>query len=124
MSEIGDTPGDQPRIEHAAALAARADELPPWSPQDFEALLREKGTSYHIYHPFHVMMAEGKLTRAQLQGWVANRFYYQISMPPGSFTSPISKPSWSRMRWIHSRRIGRSGQFDRMAASLTGIEIW
>ena len=53
----------------------------PWSAQEFEARLRGKSTSYHIHHPFHVMMAEGKLTRAQLQGWVANRFYYQISIP-------------------------------------------
>jgi pyrroloquinoline-quinone synthase len=27
------------------------------------------------------MMAEGKLNAAQLRGWVANRFYYQISIP-------------------------------------------
>jgi pyrroloquinoline-quinone synthase len=27
------------------------------------------------------MMAEGKLTQKQLQGWVANRFYYQIAIP-------------------------------------------
>jgi len=26
-------------------------------------------------------MAEGKLTPSQLRGWVANRFYYQISIP-------------------------------------------
>ena len=53
----------------------------PWNQQEFEDKLRGKSTSYHIHHPFHVMMAEGKLTRAQLQGWVANRFYYQISIP-------------------------------------------
>ena len=53
----------------------------PWSAQEFEARLRGKSSSYHIHHPFHVMMAEGQLTRAQLQGWVANRFYYQISIP-------------------------------------------
>lgn len=53
----------------------------PWSKEEFEALLRGKSTSYHIHHPFHLMMAEGKLTREQLQGWVANRFYYQISIP-------------------------------------------
>ena len=41
MSEIGYTPGDQPSIEHTAALTVRADDLPPWSPQEFEALLRE-----------------------------------------------------------------------------------
>ncbi len=73
-----------PEAAHAELLAARgagASDLPPWSAEEFEALLREKGTSYHIYHPFHVMMAEGKLTRSQLQGWVANRFYYQIAIP-------------------------------------------
>ncbi|MCY7371166.1 MAG: pyrroloquinoline-quinone synthase PqqC [Polaromonas sp.] len=53
----------------------------PWSAEEFEAKLRGKSTNYHIHHPFHVMMAEGKLTPAQLRGWVANRFYYQVSIP-------------------------------------------
>ena len=53
----------------------------PWSQQEFEDKLRSRSSSYHIHHPFHVMMAEGKLSREQLQGWVANRFYYQISIP-------------------------------------------
>ena len=26
-------------------------------------------------------MNEGKLDRKQMQGWVANRFYYQINIP-------------------------------------------
>jgi pyrroloquinoline-quinone synthase len=55
--------------------------LAPWSKEEFEEKLRGKSSSYHIHHPFHVMMAEGKLTQKQLQGWVANRFYYQISIP-------------------------------------------
>jgi len=53
----------------------------PWSREEFEEKLREKGKGYHIYHPFHVMMYEGKLTKEQLQSWVANRFYYQIAIP-------------------------------------------
>jgi pyrroloquinoline-quinone synthase len=55
--------------------------LAPWSKEEFEEKLRAKSSGYHIHHPFHVMMAEGKLTQKQLQGWVANRFYYQISIP-------------------------------------------
>ena len=47
----------------------------PWTREEFEEKLREKGKGYHIYHPFHVMMYEGKLTKEQLQCWVANRFY-------------------------------------------------
>ena len=53
----------------------------PWSHEEFEARLRGKSNSYHIHHPFHVMMGQGKLTPKQLQGWVANRFYYQIAIP-------------------------------------------
>ena len=53
----------------------------PWTKQEFEQQLRSKGKAYHIYHPFNVMMAAGKCTPEQLRGWVANRFYYQISIP-------------------------------------------
>ena len=60
---------------------ALADTRTPGGAEEFETLLRGKSTSYHIHHPFHVMMAEGKLNAAQLRGWVANRFYYQISIP-------------------------------------------
>ena len=62
-------------------LAMMNDTRAPMPADEFEARLRDKGTSYHIYHPFHVMMAEGRLTQKQLQGWVANRFYYQIAIP-------------------------------------------
>jgi pyrroloquinoline-quinone synthase len=58
-----------------------ASELAPWSREEFHEKLKEKGTSYHVYHPFQVMMTEGKLTRSQMQGWVANRFYYQKNIP-------------------------------------------
>ena len=53
----------------------------PWTRKEFEDNLRKKGKGYHIYHPFHVMMYEGKLSKEQLQSWVMNRFYYQISIP-------------------------------------------
>jgi pyrroloquinoline-quinone synthase len=53
----------------------------PWSAEEFEAKLRGKSSSYHIHHPFHVLMAQGRLNERQLRGWVANRFYYQISIP-------------------------------------------
>lgn len=52
-----------------------------WSRADFEAHLREQGHAYHIHHPFNVMLNSGKAMRVQIQGWVANRFYYQINIP-------------------------------------------
>lgn len=52
-----------------------------WSKKEFEERLRAKGDRYHIHHPFNVAMREGKLSREQLRGWVANRFYYQVCIP-------------------------------------------
>jgi pyrroloquinoline-quinone synthase len=52
-----------------------------WSRQEFEQQLRDKGRAYHIHHPFNVMLNSGRATREQIRGWVANRFYYQISIP-------------------------------------------
>ena len=48
---------------------------------EFEAQLRERGRSYHIHHPFNVMLNTGRATPEQIRGWVANRFYYQIAIP-------------------------------------------
>jgi pyrroloquinoline-quinone synthase len=52
-----------------------------WSREEFESQLRERGRSYHIHHPFNRMLNEGRATPAQVRGWVANRFYYQIAIP-------------------------------------------
>lgn len=57
------------------------DHTQAWSREEFEHKLRAKGRFYHIHHPFHIMMNEGGATREQIQGWVANRFYYQTSIP-------------------------------------------
>jgi pyrroloquinoline-quinone synthase len=37
--------------------------------------------AYHDKHPFHVLMNTGRLSREAIQTWVANRFYYQVSIP-------------------------------------------
>ena len=54
---------------------------PAMSPAEFEQALRAKGACYHIHHPYHRAMYEGRASREQIQGWVANRFYYQVSIP-------------------------------------------
>ncbi|MEZ5738466.1 MAG: pyrroloquinoline-quinone synthase PqqC [Burkholderiaceae bacterium] len=43
--------------------------------------MREQGKAYHIHHPFNVLLNTGKATPEQIRGWVANRFYYQVSIP-------------------------------------------
>jgi pyrroloquinoline-quinone synthase len=53
----------------------------PWTKIEFERKLREKGRLYHIHHPFHVAMNSGESSPEQIKGWVANRFYYQTTIP-------------------------------------------
>jgi pyrroloquinoline-quinone synthase len=55
--------------------------LPAWTRHEFEAKLRERGKSYHIHHPFNVMLNTGKATPEQVRGWVANRYCYQVAIP-------------------------------------------
>jgi len=64
-----------------AARSGQADDNAAWSREAFEAKLRERGKSYHIHHPFNVMLNTGQATPEQVRGWVANRFYYQIAIP-------------------------------------------
>ena len=54
---------------------------PAWDRATFEQRLRDKERFYHIQHPFHVRMNSGGLPREAVLGWVANRFYYQTSIP-------------------------------------------
>ncbi|HEV2208428.1 MAG TPA: pyrroloquinoline-quinone synthase PqqC [Verrucomicrobiae bacterium] len=53
-----------------------------WKPPEFTARLRKVGqASYHHLHPFHRLMNSGRLERAAIRTWVANRFYYQVNIP-------------------------------------------
>ncbi len=54
---------------------------PPWPRDEFERRLRAKGALYHSHHPFHLAMNSGQCTPEQICGWVANRFYYQLTIP-------------------------------------------
>lgn len=70
------------RIQDSPRPATGSDKAAPaWSREAFEAKLRERGRSYHIHHPFNVMLNSGRATPEQIRGWVANRFYYQIAIP-------------------------------------------
>lgn len=52
-----------------------------WTREEFEKKLRDKGQLYHIHHPYHVSMNTGTSSKKQIQSWVANRFYYQVTIP-------------------------------------------
>jgi len=46
-----------------------------------EALRAIGAERYHILHPFHRLLHDGKLTRGQVQAWALNRYYYQNQIP-------------------------------------------
>ena len=92
----------------------------PWSREEFEAKLRESGAAYHIHHPFNRMLNEGKATREQIRGWVANRYYYQISIPVKDAAILSNCPSRAmRREWIQ-RILDHDGYGDDPG----GIEAW
>lgn len=101
-------------------MTADPSEAPPWSRGEFEARLRDSGHSYHIHHPFHRMMAEGALTKRQLQGWVANRYLYQAAIPLKDAAVLANCPDRAvRREWIQ-----RIHDHDGSAMAEGGIEAW
>ncbi|GFE81959.1 pyrroloquinoline-quinone synthase [Steroidobacter agaridevorans] len=97
-----------------------SDVAAPWNPTEFEQQLREQGRAYHIYHPFNVMLNSGQATREQIQGWVANRFYYQISIPRKDAAIIANCPDRDvRRRWVE-RILDHDGHGDDPG----GIEAW
>jgi len=101
-------------------MNAMTNKALPWTREEFEDKLREKGKGYHIYHPIHVMMYEGKLTKEQLQCWVANRFYYQIAIPMKDAAILSNCPDKEvRKEWIV-----RITDHDGVDGQVGGIEAW
>ena len=87
---------------------------------DFVATLRAHSQRYHDQHPFHVRMNAGECSRRQLQGWIANRFYYQENIPRKDAAILANCPDREvRRRWI--RRIH---DHDGTADGEGGIEAW
>ena len=101
-------------------MNAIADNNLPWTREEFEEKLRQKGQGYHIYHPIHVAMYEGKLSKEQLQCWVANRFYYQIGIPQKDAAILSNCPDKEvRKEWIV-----RITDHDGVGDAVGGIEAW
>jgi pyrroloquinoline-quinone synthase len=92
-----------------------------WPKKEFAARLRKVGdTSYHSLHPFHVLMNAGKLDRAAIQTWVANRFYYQVNIPIKDAAIISNCPVRDvRRLWLH-----RITDHDGTQGDEGGIEAW
>ena len=90
----------------------------PLSRAEFIEWIRQEGERrYHDHHRYHVLMHDGKLTKAQLQHWVLNRYYYQTRIPikDAIILSKSEDPAFRRM-WVH-----RIQDHD---AEDGGLELW
>ena len=97
-----------------------AQEPDPWSRQEFETKLRAKEVRYHIHHPFHVRMNSGQLDQEAIQGWVANRFYYQTSIP----VKDAAIMANCRDRDVRRLWVQRIIDHDGTTGDEGGIEAW
>jgi pyrroloquinoline-quinone synthase len=103
--------------ETAAKPTAERGPVPP---AQFTAELRAQGTRYHNLHPFHRRMDAGELTRQELRCWVANRFYYQKSIPLKDAAILSNCPEVAvRREWIQ-----RIVDHDGTTEGTGGIESW
>jgi pyrroloquinoline-quinone synthase len=96
-------------------------ERAPLSRDEFVDWLRREGASrYHDAHRVHVLMHQGKLSKAQLQQWVLNRFYYQTRIPIkdaiilSKSEDPVFRRAW--IRRIHDH--------DGAAPGEGGLALW
>jgi coenzyme PQQ biosynthesis protein C len=93
----------------------------PLSAEDFKARIHQIGAErYHHQHPFHLLMHEGKLSRAQLQAWALNRYYYQsrIPMKDAIILARSADPNFRRV-W-RKRIVDHDGD----SSQAGGIERW
>ena len=95
-------------------------EASPQTPQELEAALRAQHSRYHHLHPFHRRMNAGELTPEEVRRWVANRFYYQKSIPLKDAAILSNCPEVEvRREWI-----GRIIDHDGQTPGSGGIEAW
>lgn len=92
----------------------------PKDTDGFVATLRAQSQRYHSEHPFHRRMNEGLLSRRQVQGWVANRYYYQENIPRKDAAVLANCP----LREVRRRWILRILDHDGTAEGDGGIEAW
>ncbi len=105
-------------MEHTPEKPASNDA--PLTKAAFVAALHAQSENYHHKHPFHIHMNVGRLSRAQIQSWVANRFYYQEMIPikDAAIVSNCPYPAVRRV-WIQ-----RIIDHDGAAEGQGGIEDW
>ena len=93
---------------------------PPLGRDDFAKALYAKQDLYWRAHPFHGRLHRGELTPQEIRAWVANRWYYQASLPRKDAAILANCPLPEvRRRWI-----GRIVYQDGAREGEGGLEAW
>jgi pyrroloquinoline-quinone synthase len=102
--------------------------LAPLPPEELVARLRAEGVRrYHDQHPFHQAMHAGELTRAELQAWTLNRYYYQTRIPIkdaiilSKSEDPAFRRAWIRRIHDHDGAPGSDCDSDQEGG---GLALW
>lgn len=83
------------------------------TPDGLEAALRQIGEErYHHKHPFQLKLNAGDLTKAQVQAWALNRYYYQCMIPIKDATILARMESAELRREWRQRIIDHDGDSD------------
>ncbi len=91
------------------------------SPAGLANALRDIGAErYHILHPFHRMLHDGKLDRGQVQAWALNRFCYQSAIPAKDAILIARLPTSDLRREWRRRLVDHDGD----APGTGGIARW
>jgi len=100
------------------------------APDELEAALRAIGAErYHILHPFHHLLHDGKLNRGQVQAWALNRYYYQASIPAkdasllARLETPELRREWRRRLEDHDGDGSAPGGVERWLALTDGLGL-
>lgn len=100
--------------DYAARILDQDGEL--LSREELRAHLEQIGRErYHHRHPFHERMHRGELTRAQLQAWALNRYYYQSRIPMkdalilAKSDDPDFRRAWRKRIFDHDGDAGGGG---------------
>ncbi|RFC67666.1 MULTISPECIES: pyrroloquinoline-quinone synthase PqqC [Mesorhizobium] len=98
--------------------------------RQLEALLRQVGEErYHINHPFHRLMVEGKLSKGQMQAWALNRYCYQAAIPRkdaiilSRLDDPEPRIAWRERIIDHDGDGTKPGGIERWLKLATGLGL-
>jgi pyrroloquinoline-quinone synthase len=100
------------------------------TPSGLESRLRDLlAKRYHNLHPFHRMLHNGQCSKAQVQAWALNRYYYQAMVPLkdasliGRCEDDALRREWRKRLEDHDGDEGRPGGIERWLKLTDGLGL-